>query len=118
MTATALLDELHTKGVHLTVEGERVAVDAPKGVLTDALRQAIRQHKKALRALLAQPANDAAAIAPCTQEAYTHPAPLTPCYPCVVCGSTERWNDHGIWRCVACWPSPERQGWAIATISP
>jgi hypothetical protein len=54
MTATALLDELRTKGVHLTVEGQHVAVDAPKGVLTDALRQAIRQHKHALLAMLRQ----------------------------------------------------------------
>jgi len=52
MTATALLDELRTKGVHLTVEGEHVAVDAPKGVLTDDVRQAIRQHKPELLDLL------------------------------------------------------------------
>jgi len=36
--------------------------------------------------------------------------PLTPHYPCIVCASTNRWDDHGIWRCLACWPSPERQG--------
>jgi hypothetical protein len=24
--------------------------------------------------------------------------------PCVVCGGRERWDHHGIWRCVACWP--------------
>ena len=46
MTATALLDVLRTKGVHLTIEGEHVAVDAPKGALTDDVRQAIRQHKR------------------------------------------------------------------------
>jgi hypothetical protein len=32
------------------------------------------------------------------------PAPLSPAYPCVVCGRVERWNDKGIWRCVKCWP--------------
>jgi hypothetical protein len=32
--------------------------------------------------------------------------PLTQYYPCVVCGKTERWDDAGIWRCVACWPTP------------
>jgi hypothetical protein len=29
--------------------------------------------------------------------------------PCVVCGGHDRWNHHGIWRCVACWP-PEAFG--------
>ena len=85
MTATALLDDLRTRGVHLAVKGEHLAVDAPKGALTDALRQAIRQHKSALLALLT-------ASAP---AAVSRPEPLTPSYPCVVCGKTERWNDHG-----------------------
>jgi AAA domain len=31
-----------------------------------------------------------------------HPAPGVPC---VVCGGAERWNDRGILRCVACWPT-------------
>src|SRR5438477_11134865 len=35
----------------------------------------------------------------------SNPAPLTPYYPCVVCEGTERWNDHGIWRCRHCWPA-------------
>jgi hypothetical protein len=39
-----------------------------------------------------------------TEVAPSHPDPLTPYYPCVVCGSTDRWEDRGIWRCVACWP--------------
>src|SRR5262249_27179616 len=71
MTAITLLDEPRTKGVHLTVEGEHLAVDAPRGILTDDVRQAIRQHKAALLALLAMPAaaNDAAATALPLQEA-------------------------------------------------
>lgn len=48
MTATALLDTLWTKGARLSVDGDRVAVDAPKGVLTDVVRQAIRTHKAVL----------------------------------------------------------------------
>jgi len=27
--------------------------------------------------------------------------------PCAVCQGTERWNDHGISRCVACYPPHE-----------
>jgi hypothetical protein len=74
MTATALLDELRARGVHLTIEGEYVAVDAPKGALTEDVRQAIRQHKQALLALLAQPALalDAVATALSLQKACTH----------------------------------------------
>ena len=70
MTATALLAALRTKGVHLTIAGEHVAVDAPKGVLTDDVRQTIRQHKQELLALLSQPmpAHDAAATASSPQE--------------------------------------------------
>lgn len=61
MTATVLLDELRSKGIRLSVEEDRLAVDAPKGMLTDALRQTIRQHKAEILSLLAQatPANDA-----------------------------------------------------------
>jgi hypothetical protein len=22
----------------------------------------------------------------------------------VVCGKIERWDDHGVWRCMSCWP--------------
>ena len=29
--------------------------------------------------------------------------------PCAVCGGTDRWNDHGIPRCVACYP-PQKTG--------
>ena len=85
MTAPVLLDELRTKGVHLAVEGEHVVVDAPRGALTDDLRQTIRQHKAALLAVLAAEL-------------------LTQYYPCVVCGAQDRWNDRGIWRCRQCWP--------------
>lgn len=101
MTATGLLDDLRNKGVRLSVEEDRLAVDAPKGMLTDDVRQAIRQHKQALLALLSQPMP---AAAPVQSTALPPPAPLTPSYPCVVCGSTDRWEDRGIWRCRQCWP--------------
>jgi hypothetical protein len=39
-------------------------------------------------------------------EAPVPPAhPLSPTSPCTVCGNDSRWNDHGIWRCKACWPA-------------
>ena len=136
MTATALLDELRTRGVHLALEGERLAVDAPKGVLTDDVRRAIRQHKQALLALLAQPApaNDAAATAPSTQEVcprQEHASPLPPPYPgCPVGGPFRpghqvwlyRWDDHTprfdapvtIVQMRTLWPGEQDIGWCNA----
>lgn len=37
---------------------------------------------------------------------HTHvdPLPLTMRFPCILCSGCERWDHHGIWRCVACWP--------------
>ena len=136
MTATALLDELRTKGVHLTLEGQHVAVDAPKGVLTDDVRQAIRQHKAALLALLAQPApaHDAAATAPSTQEVcprQEHASPLPPPYPGSPVGAPfrpghqvwlYRWDDQTprfdapvtIVQIRTLWPGEQDIGWCIA----
>jgi hypothetical protein len=54
LTTIGLLSALQTKGVRLGVRGDQLAVDAPKGVLTGDLRAAIRQHKAALLAMLAQ----------------------------------------------------------------
>ena len=124
MTATRLLDALRTKGVQLTVEGDQLAIDAPKGVLTDDVRQAIRTQKAALLALLAQPApaHDTPATAPSTQEACTHPehfpptatdGPLRQCAACPYCwyvacvcsGVAWKfvWQDGPpLWFCLAC----------------
>jgi hypothetical protein len=85
MTATILLDELRAKGVHLTIAGEHLGIDAPKDVLTDDVRQALRQHKQELLALLAAPApvSDAATAEPSPQEECSgqeHVSPLPPPY--------------------------------------
>lgn len=54
MTPSALLSILHQTGVVLTVvPDERLQVDAPPGVMTPALRAALREHKAALLDLLA-----------------------------------------------------------------
>jgi len=76
-------------------------VQDPQHALTDALRQAIRQHKAALLVLLAQPMPAADPVQP---TAPPHPAPLTQHFPCVVCRGTDRWADGRIWRCRRCWP--------------
>jgi hypothetical protein len=34
------------------------------------------------------------------------PDGLVAVLPCAVCGGVVRWNDQGVLRCVACWPTP------------
>src|SRR5689334_1517555 len=97
MTALDLFLHLTAAGCQLTRRGETLRVHDPQHVLTDALRDAIRQHKQELLAILT-------------------PEPLTPYYPCMVCGSTERWDDHGIWRCVVCWPQGQQKASRIERI--
>ncbi len=52
MTAADLLLRLRDLGVRVSVEGERLKVNAPKGVLTAALRDQLAEHKSALVAML------------------------------------------------------------------
>ena len=52
MELQLLLRELRAKDIKLTVEGESLAVDAPAGVLTADLRQALQKRKTELLALL------------------------------------------------------------------
>ncbi|SRR6267378_4257822 len=37
------------------------------------------------------------------------PEPPTSYDSCVVCEDTDRWDDHGIWRCRRCWLEPGTQ---------
>ena len=97
MTPRTLLQQLHALGVVLTpYPDSTLCYKAPTGTLTPALLDAIRQHKAALLALLSQPM-------PAAHRAAS-PEPLTQDSPCVVCASTDRWEDAGIWRCRRCWP--------------
>jgi hypothetical protein len=52
MTPLALFRVLRSAGVILRPDGDRLHVDAPAGVLTDALRQAMRQQKESLLGLV------------------------------------------------------------------
>jgi len=119
MTALVFLEDLHAKGVHLTVKGDRIAVDAPKGVLTDVARQGVRQHKAELLVLLQEtapglteedvPASPEPELPDVTHDgedtAQTE-APPSDLPPCAVCGGADRWCDIDVWRCRACWPDP------------
>jgi len=62
--AGELLQRLARLGVKVTLEGERLKLDAPKGLVDEALRQQIVAHKPALvEALRAAPAGTAAPAA-------------------------------------------------------
>ncbi len=52
MTPIGLLAELRRRGVELAVHGDKLRYTAPKGALTDELREGMRQHKQALIELL------------------------------------------------------------------
>lgn len=52
MTAAALLADLRRRGVHLEPDGGGLFYRAPKGILTAADRDALRQHRDKLLALL------------------------------------------------------------------
>jgi len=57
MTLLDLLAELNRLNVKLTLAGDKLRLEAPAGVLTPELKETIRQHKAALKALLlGQPA--------------------------------------------------------------
>ena len=45
MTVDALLEELRNRGIVLSASGERLAVDAPRGVVNPELLAALKQRK-------------------------------------------------------------------------
>jgi hypothetical protein len=105
MTANELLRTLQARDVQLMVEGNQLRYDASEGVITDEVLTLLRKHKVALLELVTASTIDASPV----------PATYSPMYPCVVCGQTNRWDDHGIWRCRACWPPGSLQRKATAS---
>jgi hypothetical protein len=61
MTANELLDRLLSCDVVLTVDGDRLVVNAPRGVVDDGLLVTIRAHKADLIALVGAPSDDTVA---------------------------------------------------------
>jgi hypothetical protein len=52
MTTTSLLSDLQRLGVDVTAKGDKLVINAPKGVLTPEIRARIAEQKVALLALL------------------------------------------------------------------
>lgn len=53
---TEILDRLTSRGVILRAEGDRLKLNAPRGVLTEDDMAAVRAHKPAIIAYLSRPA--------------------------------------------------------------
>ena len=98
-----VLAVLRARDIRLMVDGDQLCYDAPAGAVTPEVVTLLREHKTAFLAMLSP-------AAPVTKSPATarNPASLTQYYPCVVCGGSERWDDHGIWRCRRCWPPQKR----------
>lgn len=89
----ALLQQLHGRGVVLTPYPDgTVRYKAPKGILTPALVDAMRQHKAALHALVEEWSERAAIAEGCgglsrpVAEALAWACMLTPHDGCAACG--------------------------------
>jgi hypothetical protein len=52
MNASKLIEELRSRGVVVEASGDRLRVDAPKGVVTEELREALAEHKTEVMALI------------------------------------------------------------------
>ena len=52
MTASAILDGLHRRGVRFSINGDRLHWRAPSGVMTDADLSALREHKAEAMAIV------------------------------------------------------------------
>lgn len=76
--AEAILTELRSLGVLVSIEGSALRVRAPKGVFSERLQHAFRQHKDRIQALVegqAEPSDNADAG---STAGHRGPAPLTP----------------------------------------
>jgi hypothetical protein len=103
MTPTALIVDLEARGVRLMAVGQTLRVDAPRGVLTTADREALRAHKAAILAVLRVDAPRATAAA---DDSW---ADCVPDGPCGLCGhqplaEVRDWPVPGAarWLCLAC----------------
>lgn len=98
MEAQAILETLSQRGAVLTIVGERLNV-APRSVLDEELRGAIKASKRELLALLQEPAQvlapSPAVPEPCAHEP-PEPAPTSPAW-----RTPATWRpEHGLWvRC-------------------
>ncbi len=94
MRPADLVREARERGVELNVDGERLLIRAPAGVLDDELRAALKTHKPAILQILSGPRLD--------QDG-------RPLDQCCACGSPGWWTSDTSpgWHCSHCVPRPE-----------
>ncbi len=122
MSAATLLRTLHAQDAHLTVSNGELTIDAPEDFFSATMLQTLTAHKPALVALLTRlypPApclhtystiSDGVWVCQRCQNTVRRAGPAPPAAadlpPCAVCGCDDRWDDAGVWRCVACETAP------------
>jgi hypothetical protein len=94
MTVDGLLAKVEQLGIVLTVKGDRLHVQAPKGILTADLRRALAAQKPDLIRRLAAPPPDATGGTPCpacgAAEWWQWLAGRRVCRPCLIREAPER----------------------------
>ena len=113
MTAETLLADLETRGANLTVVGDVIRIEAPRGTVGPELLATVRQHKPELIELLTWPAE-------CLAAERKHGHPLARLYPLV--GRTVQ-TPLGPARLVAALPEravviPNRRSFSFAVFLP
>ena len=94
-----LLAHLHRKGVVIRRDGKRLAVDAPRGVVTTEILSTLRRHKPGILALLGQEeTTDEPSPRPRDKD---HGGPRR----CFACRGTRFWiSIYGVTVCGKCHP--------------
>lgn len=62
MTLSQLFDILDVSGTRLTLSGDKLRVDAPKGAMTAEIRAGLAEHREAILASLVNPQSNGAPI--------------------------------------------------------
>jgi len=105
-TIQAILATCHDRGIALSVAGEKLAVDAPKGALTPGLLDALRQQKPSLLDILQREEGgpeathcdvesrpEALSAIPANADVTPWEECIEPPDPCPGCGSLMFWWD-------------------------
>ncbi|MFN8626032.1 MAG: hypothetical protein U0587_08640 [Candidatus Binatia bacterium] len=94
MTAETLLDSLRQLGATVTVQGDKLRIEAPAGTVTPELRRTLADHKPELLALLSRtmptPPTDRMTLADCLAMLHDLHAELHTWNPITV-GQAYRW---------------------------
>ena len=96
MNASALLTDLRSRGISLSVSGERLSIDAPKGTVTPDLLAALVEHKADLIRLLGTDDEDVT----WRIEAMRPQVPRTGAIPCLLARPEAKTSPRGT--CVSC----------------